>query len=216
MSRQYPDGAVPAGVRRRRRATPAALPVDFYARPSDAVARELLGCIIEREIDGVRCTAEIVEAEAYLGPHDEASHAAARFGRTPRNEVMFGPPGHAYVYLIYGMHWCMNAVTDVDGFPSGVLLRAAWPREGLQTMRGHRPGRSDEELLRGPGNLCRALGIDRSLYGHDLSRPPLRILPGSSIPDERVATGPRIGVTRAVDDPLRFWVRDCPAVSGSR
>lgn len=215
MSPLDPNGAAPAGVRRRRLATQP-LPTSFYERSAEVVARELLGSVIEREIHGTRCTAEIVETEAYLGPHDEASHASARVGRTRRNDAMFGPPGHAYIYIIYGMHWCMNAVTDVEGHPSGVLIRAAAPLDGLPIMRGHRPGRPDAELLRGPGNLCRALAIDRELYGHDLSEPPLRILHGPPVPEERVARGPRIGVTRAVEHPLRFWVRDCPSVSGHR
>jgi DNA-3-methyladenine glycosylase len=149
-----------------------------------------------------------------VGPHDDASHAAERLGRTRRNEVMFAPPGRAYVYLIYGMHWCLNAVTDEEGFPAAVLIRAAAPVEGLPTMRGHRPGRPDAELLRGPGNLCRALGIAGADNGHDLREPPLRILGGATVPDSRVARGPRVGITRAVEHPFRFWVRDCPSVSG--
>src|SRR5690606_38611975 len=138
----------------------ATLPLEFYARPAEVVARDLLGRYLVRQLDHDRCVAEIVETEAYVGPHDEASHAAERFGRTARNEVMFGRPGLAYVYLIYGMHWCLNAVTDAEEYPAAVLIRAAAPREGLATMRGHRPGRRDVELLRGPGNLCRAMGID--------------------------------------------------------
>lgn len=211
------NGAAPGGVRRHRLSgVGAALPREFFARPAEEVACALLGCVIVREVGGEECAATIVETEAYVGPHDDASHAAARFGRTARNEVMFHAPGVAYVYLIYGMHWCLNAVTDSEGFPAAVLIRAAAPLRGLPTMRGHRPGRSDTELLRGPGNLCRALAIDGGLNGHDLTEPPLRIVPGAPVPGSRVSRGPRVGITRAVDHPLRFWVSDSPAVSGRR
>lgn len=217
MPRLDPNGAASEGMRRRRHpGTEHPLSAEFYARPAEEVARDLLGRVLEREVDGMRCTARIVETEAYVGPHDEASHAAERFGRTRRNEVMFAPPGRAYVYLIYGMHWCLNAVTDSEGFPAAVLIRAAEPLEGLAAMRGLRPGRPDAALLRGPGNLCRALGIDGILNGHDLSEAPLRILAGSGVAEAEVARGPRIGISRAVDHPLRFWVRGCPSVSGRR
>ena len=192
------------------------LPHEFYARPAEQVARDLLGCRIVREIAGERCVAEIVETEAYVGPHDEASHAAERFGRTARNDVMFRRPGLAYVYRIYGVHWCLNAVTDEEDFPAAVLIRAAAPLEGLHVMRDLRPGRQDVELLRGPGNLCRGLGLDGTLNGHDLTQPPLAIELGVDHPDSMVYRGPRIGISRAVDHPLRFWVRDSPAVSARR
>lgn len=192
------------------------LPHEFYARPAEQVARDLLGCRIERELDGIRCVAEIVETEAYVGPHDEASHAAQRFGRTRRNELMFQRPGLAYVYRIYGVHWCLNAVTDEEDFPAAVLIRAAAPLEGLSEIRNLRPGRSDVELLRGPGNLCRGLALDGTFNGHDLAQPPMTIVNGVDYPDDMVHRGPRIGITRAVDHPLRFWLRDSPAVSARR
>ena len=217
MARSDLDGAASDGVRRRRSYSPApALSPSFYARPAEEVARDLLGRHLVRTLAGEECIGEIVETEAYVGPHDEASHAAARFGRTARNDVMFKRPGLAYVYLIYGVHWCLNAVTDSEGYPAAVLIRAAAPLAGLPTMRGQRPGRPDLELLRGPGNLCRAMAIDATLNGHDLADLPLRILPGFEIPDARVARGPRVGITRAVEHPLRFWVSDSPAVSGRR
>ena len=194
----------------------ATLPREFYARPAEEVARALLGCLIVREMAGEQCAAMIVETEAYVGPHDDASHAAARLGRTPRNEVMFGRPGLAYVYLIYGMHWCLNAVTDTEGYPAAVLIRAAEPRRGHTSMRVLRPGRSDMDLLRGPGNLCRALAIDGDLNGHELQRAPLQIVSGEAIDDRRIVRGPRVGITRAVEHPLRFWVRDSAAVSARR
>lgn len=161
----------------------------------------------------MRCTGEIVETEAYVGPHDEASHAHERIGRTARNAPMFGPPGIAYVYLIYGMHSCLNAVTGGEDYPAAVLIRAARPLEGVDAMRERRRGRTERELLRGPGNLCRALGVDRALNGHPLDEPPLWIEPGRPVPDEEVAIGPRVGISRAVDWPLRFSLRGSPFVT---
>lgn len=192
------------------------LPAGFYRRSAAVVARELLGVAIETRVDDVLCRVEIVETEAYTGPTDEASHAHERFGVTPRNLVMFGPPGHAYLYRIYGIHWCLNAVTGPRGFPAAVLIRAARPLDGLDAMRARRPERADRQLLRGPGNLARALGLDGRLNAHPLTRPPLRFVRGVPVPDAAVHVGPRIGVTRAADLPLRFWVADSPWVSGRR
>jgi DNA-3-methyladenine glycosylase len=191
------------------------LPVAFFDRPAGEVARDLLGAVVESRVDGALCRASIVETEAYTGPDDEASHAHIRFGITPRNRVMYGAPGRAYVYRIYGIHWCFNAVTSADGFPAAVLVRAARPLEGIETMRLRRPGRPDRELLRGPGNLVRALGLDGSLNDHPLDQPPLRLLPGTPVPDAAVRAGPRIGITRAVDLPLRFYLAGDPWVSKS-
>jgi DNA-3-methyladenine glycosylase len=171
------------------------------------VARELLGAWIVSDVGGVCVAGEIVETEAYTGPDDEASHAHIRFGRTERNDPMYCRAGTAYVYLIYGMHWCINAVTGPEGFPAAVLVRAAQPLEGIETARERRPGRPDVELMRGPGKLARALGVDG---------PPLWLAPGRAIPDADVATGPRIGITRAADAPLRFWLRGNVWVSGKR
>jgi DNA-3-methyladenine glycosylase len=189
------------------------LPISFFDRPAEIVARELLGTLLMSEVGGAACVAEIVETEAYTGPDDEASHAHIRFGVTRRNAVMYGPPGRAYVYRIYGMHWCLNAVTGAAGHPAAVLVRAARPLEGIASMRQRRPGRADRELLRGPGNLARALALDGSLNDHTLAEPPLRIFAGTPIPAAAVRTGPRIGISRAVDLPLRFWVQDSPWVS---
>ncbi|MFQ6058393.1 MAG: DNA-3-methyladenine glycosylase [Anaerolineae bacterium] len=139
---------------------------DFYERPTLEVARELLGQRLVRVLEGQRLSGLIVEVEAYIGEEDKASHAAV--GRTPRNEVMYGPAGHAYVYLIYGVHHCLNAVTEAEGFPAAVLIRAIEPREGIEVMRAHRPGRPDDQLTNGPAKLCQALAIDLSLNGADL------------------------------------------------
>jgi DNA-3-methyladenine glycosylase len=210
------EGAASGNPRARRpsRCGDAGLPHAFFARPSKKVARELLGAHLVSEVDGLRCVAEIVEVEAYVGPHDDASHAAARLGRTRRNEAMFGPPGTAYVYLIYGLHWCINVVTDAEDYPAAVLLRAGRPVEGIETARARRGGRPDRDLMRGPGNLARALGVDGTFDRHPLDRPPLRLAAGAVHPDDAVATGPRIGITRAADWPLRFWLRGSPWVSG--
>lgn len=192
---------------------PAALPPSFYDRAAEVVARDLLGRTIVSLAGGGRVAATIVETEAYVGPDDEASHAHRRFGVTQRNEPMFGPAGQAYVYRIYGMHWCLNAVTGEPGFPAAVLLRAARIVEGAEIARDRRPGRRDDELLRGPGNLCRALGVDGSLNRHLLHREPLWIESGEPVPEARVETGPRVGISRAAELPLRFWVRGDRAVS---
>lgn len=183
------------------------LPSAFYRRPAEQVARDLLGARIVTTFDGVRTVGRIVETEAYVGPHDEASHACERIGRTDRNEAMFAAPGIAYVYRIYGVHWCLNAVTDRAEYPAAVLIRAAEPEEGLETMEMRRGGRPHRDLLRGPGNLCAGLGIDGRSNFHALDRSPLLIVPGTPLPGAEVGTGPRIGITRAADLPLRFWER---------
>lgn len=154
----------------------------------------------------------IVETEAYLGEHDAACHAAA--GHTPRTAPLYGPPGTAYVYLIYGMYWCVNAVTRRRGLPSAVLIRALEPLAGLELMRARRPhARNDRELANGPGKLCLALGIDGALNRHPLQRAPLVIREHASYPDARVAVTPRIGITRAAEWPLRWIVADSAYVS---
>lgn len=204
---------MPAGARRSE-LTP--LPRAFYERPAEAVARDLLGSLLVSEIGGVRCVGEVVETEAYIGPEDDASHANARVGRTPRNEVMFGKAGVAYVYRSYGIHWCLNAVTGSEGFPAAVLIRALRPLEGLDAMRERRPGRPDRELLRGPGKLCAAMGVDLGSNGVPLDTPPLWLATGEPISDADVACGPRIGITRAADLPLRFWLRGSLWVSATR
>ncbi len=210
--------AASGSPRARRSAVvePPPLPLSFYDRPADVVAREMLGALIVSEVGGRRVAGEIVETEAYTGPDDEASHAHSRFGRTERNDPMFGRAGTAYVYLIYGMHWCINVVTGEEDFPAAVLIRAARPVEGIELARERRPGRPDDELMRGPGNLARALAIDRAQNRGLVSGPPLWFAPGAPIPDSDVVAGPRIGIKRAVDAPLRFWVRGSIWVSGKR
>jgi DNA-3-methyladenine glycosylase len=190
------------------------IPSTFFDRTAEEVARDLLGVVLESTLDGARTTGRIVETEAYLGPHDAASHAAARIGRTPRNEAMFGPPGTAYVYRIYGLHWCFNIVTGPVGYPAAVLVRAVEPLEGIEVMRARRNGRTrDRELASGPGRLAQAMAITGAMNGHPLSEPPLRLLVGEEVKPAAIARGPRIGVTGAVDWPLRFYLAGNPWIS---
>ena len=198
------------------RGTPGWGPFDraFFDRPAKSVAPDLLGARLVSTVDGRRATGIIVEVEAYTGPDDPASHAAARIGRTRRNAAMFGPPGTAYVYLSYGVHWCLNVVTGAIGDPCAVLLRAVEPIEGLGVMAARR-GR-ERDLASGPGRAGKAFGITDALDGHDLSSPPLRLLPGWSIPPGSIDVSPRVGVSQAKDWPLRFSVRGNVSVSRVR
>jgi DNA-3-methyladenine glycosylase len=189
-------------------------PAAFFAGPAEAVAPELLGWRLLSLMGGVETSGRIVEVEAYVGPHDPASHAAERIGRTLRNEAMFGPPGTAYVYFTYGMHWCLNVVTGAPGDPQAVLIRALEPESGMVEM-ARRRGR-DRDLANGPARLCQALGVEGSLDGHDLSTPPLLLLPGSLRPGEEIAISGRIGVRHAADWPLRFFLRGHPHLSSGR
>jgi DNA-3-methyladenine glycosylase len=196
------------------------LPRAFYLQPTLRIARALLGKILVHDTPAGRTAGRIVEIEAYRGPADRAAHSAGGH-RSARNEVMYGPPGHAYVYFIYGMHHCMNVVCQPRDVPEAVLLRALEPLEGETLMRARR-GLADVpawRLCRGPGALCQAMGIGRAENGADLVRGPLRILDAPAVPAARVARTPRIGVDYAGADaarPWRFAVRDSAAVSGRR
>jgi DNA-3-methyladenine glycosylase len=194
------------------------LPREFYARPTLTVARELVGQCLVRMLDGQRLAGRIVEVEAYLDETDQASHA--RPGHTRRNAPMYGPPGHAYVYFIYGMYHCLNAVTEPEGSPAAVLIRALEPLEGLKIMRRHRPGRSDCDLTDGPGKLCQALAVDRTLNYADLCHShELWIEAGASVADEQITTSSRIGVRgdqRAQTVPWRFYIHGHPCLSRRR
>jgi DNA-3-methyladenine glycosylase len=177
----------------------------FFARDAVTVARALLGQRLVRIAGGVRLSGLVCEAEAYAGPDDAASHA---YRRTPRSAIMYGPPGHAYVYFIYGMYFCLNAVTDADGHPGAVLLRGIVPMEGIETMRGRRPGIRDSRLADGPGKLCVALGIRAAQNGLDLcTSGELFLEAGVAVPDGEVVVTPRVGVrgdAGAVSRPWRF------------
>jgi DNA-3-methyladenine glycosylase len=191
------------------------LPLAFYARRTAAVARALLGQRIISTVDGERCMARIVEVEAYLGPHDPASHSY-RWHRSARNETMYGPPGRLYVYFTYGMHWCANVVTERDGVPAAVLLRAAEPLEGLAVMRRRRAGRPDVQLLAGPARLTQALGITGDLDGHRLAGAPLWIVAGAPVPPARRERTSRVGVVQGAGLRLRWYERHNPHVSRPR
>jgi len=188
---------------------------DFYQRSTLTVARELLGKRLVRVVDGQRLLGLIVEVEAYIGEDDAACHAAC--GRTPRNEAMYGPPGHAYVYFIYGMHHCLNAATEEEGFPAAVLIRALEPLEGLEIMRRYRPDRSDKELTNGPAKLCQAMAIDRSFNGVALcTSKDLFIEEWPMVAPEEIGTSPRIGIKAdevAMSVPWRFYLQGNAFVS---
>ena len=199
-------------ARDARRPRGAVLQRDFYARETEIVARDLLGCILEcHTSDGV-ASGRIVETEAYIGEHDLACHAAA--GRTRRTEPLYGPPGIAYVYFIYGVHWCFNAVTRAEGHPSAVLVRAIEPVKGIDLMRDRRPAaKRDYDLTNGPGKLCAALGIGPAHNALPLHRPPILIRRASAVADRDVVVTPRIGISEAADWPLRWFIADNPWVS---
>jgi DNA-3-methyladenine glycosylase len=191
------------------------LPRRFYARHTLRVARELLGCRLVRESPAGRVAGVIVEVEAYRGLGDPASHAAR--GRTARNGAMYGPPGHAYVYFTYGMHHCLNVVTEGEGFPAAVLVRAVEPVEGLHVMRARR-GLEDFALLAsGPGRLAQAFAVDLALDGHDLTRPPLWVeRPPRRARPGRVVAAPRVGVRSGRERRWRFFLEGHPCVSPGR
>ncbi len=196
------------------------LPRAFYARSATEVAPALLGARLwRRTAAGLLLGGTIVETEAYLGPQDLASHA--RSGPTRRNRVMFGPPGHAYVYFIYGMHWCLNVVTEQEGEAGAVLIRAVLPEVGVEEQRRlrGRPRDATERLAAGPARLCAALAIDGTLQGQDLTQ--VGVLWIAAPPDGQrppvVVSGPRVGVAYAGDPwarlPYRFGVAGSPALS---
>ncbi|MGH3305160.1 MAG: DNA-3-methyladenine glycosylase [Streptosporangiaceae bacterium] len=217
------------------------LPREFFDRPSTDVAPDLLGCVLWHASPAGLVAARLVEVEAYRGPIDPASHAYR--GKTARNAVMFGPPGHAYVYVSYGMHFCVNLVCQPAGHGEAVLIRAGAVVDGAGLARRRRyrlPGadgtaaagtaavgtgssdrQRERDLARGPGRLCQALGIDRSLDGADACAPggPLGISPPPVFGQPEVAAstavraGPRVGISRAADRPWRFWLADDGYVS---
>jgi DNA-3-methyladenine glycosylase len=193
----------------------AILPRGFYARDTIEVARDLLGKVLVREAPAGRMAVKIVETEAYCGPHDKACHASR--GMTARNRVMFGEPGHAYVYFIYGMYHCLNLVTESDGYPAAVLIRAGEPLEGVDVMWARRKrAKKLTDLTSGPGRLCMALDIGRALNGADICKKgPLYVEEGAQEHFE-IVSGKRIGVDYAAeykDKPWRFHIKNNPFVS---
>ena len=219
----------------------ALIPRDFFARPSVPVAPDLLGCVLEHQTPAGLVAVELTEVEAYAGASDPASHAYR--GKTARNAVMFGPPGHAYVYFTYGMYFCVNLVCLGNDSASAVLLRAGRVIVGEDLARARRtkrtgapaeaPGSGEpsrerkaipfRDLARGPGRLCQALDIDRSLDGADIcvADSPLRMRwpeAGTTArsAEIRIASGPRVGVSSAAERPWRFWIEGEPTVSPYR
>lgn len=191
---------------------------EFYARPTVEVAQDLLGAVLVHSEGEATTAARIVETEAYFGADDRASHGYGRV--TPRNRVMYGPPGHAYVYRIYGNHDMLNFVTEPEGEPAAVLIRAAAPLVGLATMAARRgavakgAGLASRGLTNGPGRLCEAMGITRALNGADLTRPegPLYVVARSG-PPPRIVRTTRIGITHERERLQRYYIDGDPFVS---
>ena len=201
------DGSVPA---------PSTLDRAFFDRPAADVAPELLGCVLEHDTSAGLVAVRLTEVEAYMGAADPASHAYR--GQTKRNAVMFGPPGHAYVYFTYGMHFCVNLVCQPEGTASAVLLRAGTVVEGESLARTRRTtSRVDADLARGPALLCQALGIDRALDGADVCTvdSPLRIT-ATTTRSGSISSGPRVGVREGAEVRWRFWLNGDPTVSPYR
>ena len=187
------------------------VPRPFYCRDTEAVARGLLGKILVHR----RAAGRIVETEAYLGMDDLAAHASR--GLTERTRAIFGPPGHAYVYLIYGMYECLNLVAEPDGRPGCVLIRALEPLAGIETMRQRRrTARRIEDLASGPGKLTQALDVTRRHYGRDVTRGSLTVRELELEPPFAIAATPRVGIGESAERPLRFIVRGSRFVSGPR
>jgi DNA-3-methyladenine glycosylase len=189
----------------------------FYDRPTLKVAVDLIGKVLVRRLNGRNLAGKIVETEAYVGPSDLASHASR--GKTPRTAVMFGPPGVSYVYMIYGFYFCLNAVTESEGHPAAVLIRALEPLENIRTMRTLRSNpQRDTNIASGPGKLCMALSIDKNLNAVDLAAGKLWI-EDRSLEVCAIDAGPRVGVDYAgeyKDKPWRFYERGNPHVSRTR
>lgn len=187
----------------------ATLPVSFFRRPAEVVARELLGTTVVSLLGGHRTAGRVVETEAYLGYRDPASHGY-RHRRNERNAALFGPTGSWYVYLSYGVHWCANLVCGMEGEGSAVLLRALEPVEGMEAMRRRRGRMVDRQLCSGPGKLCQALAISREVDGVPMCGSGLTVVAEQNAAPTAFAVTPRIGITQAADWPLRF------VVTGSR
>lgn len=191
---------------------PARLSRSFFARPTLSVARDLIGCRLVRRLDGQRLSGAIVEAEAYIGEADQACHC--RHGRTPRNAVMFGKPGVAYVYFTYGMHWMFNIVTESEGIAAAILIRALEPLQGVERMRRHRNRDDLKALCSGPARLTQALRIDGRDNGVDLCArgAAIWIEAGEQPGARRIGRSPRVGVDYSPEPwrskPWRFFVKD--------
>ena len=211
---KQPEGGAPGSI---RPPIGTVLPKSFYARSALQVAPDLLGCLVVRAWRGKRLAGRIVEVEAYLGREDAASHAHR--GPTPRSRVMFGPAGIAYVYLIYGVHHCLNVVTGAEGEGQAVLIRALEPVSGVEAMRAWRGQDAVRNLTNGPGKLCQALAIDKGLNAHDLTAGSTLWFESGRPPDEAICTSPRIGVRgdeQALRAAWRFFLAGSMFVSGTQ
>jgi DNA-3-methyladenine glycosylase len=198
------------------RSTGPRLPRSFYNRPVLEVARDLLGAVVVHAVDDGTVAVRLTEVEAYAGGRDPASHAFR--GQTQRNAVMFGPPGHAYVYFTYGMHFCMNLVTGPVGRASAVLLRAGEVVAGPEIASARRQAPKPRDWARGPARLTIALGVGRELDGADVTstQSSLQVRRGVAVDDALVRWGPRVGVSTAGDVPWRAWIDGDPTVSAYR
>lgn len=183
---------------------------EFYNRPTLKVAKEILGKYLVVNMKGKKLSGKIVETEAYRGLYDPASHAYG--GMTPRNRIMFGEPGHAYVYFTYGMYYCLNFVTEKEAFPAAVLIRALEPMEGIEIMKRRRKKEKPEDLTSGPGKLCQAMGIDKTLYGADLIGQTIYVEDRGEKTGKIVSTN-RIGIDEGKERKWRFYLKDNRFVS---
>ena len=203
-----PVGPLPPGAL-------APLPAAFYRRPVLEVTRDLLGRLLVHRAPEGTSAVRLVETEAYDGAGlDPASHAHR--GPTPRNAVMFGPPGHLYLYFTYGMHWCANVVCAPEGTAQAVLLRAGEPVLGAELLAARRPGSRPRDLARGPARLCQALGLAGWANGASLAAGPVQLTAGWPVPEDRVAWTGGVGVTTAADRPWRALIAGDPHVSQGR
>lgn len=182
---------------------------DFLEEPVDVVARKLLGCQLLQQVNGQTVRVRIVETEAY-DQYDQASHTFR--GQTMRNATMFGPAGHLYVYFTYGMHYCANIVAGPQGYGAGVLLRAVEPLVGEGVLQQRR-GQTGANITNGPAKLAQALGVTRTMDGHDLHNQPLQLITGALNPGESIITSPRIGITKARYIHWRYYIAENPYVS---
>lgn len=190
------------------------LPLEFFEQPTDVVARLLLGCTLVRRSGDAEMAGIIVETEAYMPVGDEANHAYR--GKTPRNAAMFGPAGILYVYKIYGVHHCVNVVTEAEGQGCAVLIRAVEPVVGIPAMQQRRGINGVDTLCNGPGKLAQAFGFTRADSFTPLDGQEVYVRSGGGVSDDRVGVTSRIGLSKAVELPLRFFVRGNPHVSGGK
>lgn len=182
----------------------------FLNEPAYIAAPKLLGCILERRLNGKTIRVRVVETEAY-DSGDAASHSFKP--RTPRTDVMFGPPNKLYVYFTYGMHYCINIVTGKEGVGAAVLIRAVDPLDNIDILSANRGGLTGVNITNGPAKLTQALRLDLKFNGHDLTKEPLKLLPGDPVPDSSIVQTTRIGISKNKDLPLRFYIKDNPYVS---